>query len=59
MEKCDCMIKYMEKVMEDKENKIFIFVGIKCVVDEIICFFCQDGWLVFCKLKFVYVYIVY
>ncbi|KAH8178678.1 DEAD/DEAH box helicase domain-containing protein [Sarocladium implicatum] len=44
MEKRDRMIKHMEKVMEDKENKILIFVGTKRVADEITRFLRQDGW---------------
>lgn len=44
MEKRDKMIKHMEKVMEDKENKILIFVGTKRVADEITRFLRQDGW---------------
>jgi ATP-dependent RNA helicase DDX5/DBP2 len=44
MEKRDKMIKHMEKVMEDKENKILIFTGTKRVADEITRFLRQDGW---------------
>ncbi|CAF3654178.1 ATP-dependent RNA helicase dbp2, variant 2 [Fusarium graminearum] len=44
MEKRDRMIKHMEKVMENKENKILIFVGTKRVADEITRFLRQDGW---------------
>jgi ATP-dependent RNA helicase DDX5/DBP2 len=49
MEKRDRMIKHMEKVMEDKENKILIFVGTKRVADEITRFLRQDGWPALCK----------
>ncbi|KYK56655.1 ATP-dependent RNA helicase dbp-2 [Drechmeria coniospora] len=44
MEKRDRMIKHLEKVMENKENKILIFVGTKRVADEITRFLRQDGW---------------
>ncbi|CAN8096843.1 unnamed protein product [Discula destructiva] len=43
-EKRDKMIRHMEKVMEDKENKILIFTGTKRVADEITRFLRQDGW---------------
>ncbi|CEJ90598.1 Putative ATP-dependent RNA helicase dbp2 [[Torrubiella] hemipterigena] len=44
MEKRDKMIKHLEKVMDNKENKILIFVGTKRVADEITRFLRQDGW---------------
>lgn len=44
MEKRDKMIKHLEKVMENKENKILIFVGTKRVADDITRFLRQDGW---------------
>ncbi|KAM0348658.1 hypothetical protein ACHAPU_004093 [Fusarium lateritium] len=44
MEKRDRMIKHLEKVMENKENKILLFVGTKRVADEITRFLRQDGW---------------
>ncbi|KAM0518160.1 hypothetical protein ACHAPE_004567 [Trichoderma viride] len=44
MEKRDKMIKHLEKVMENKENKILIFVGTKRIADEITRFLRQDGW---------------
>lgn len=50
MEKRDRMIKHMEKVMEDKENKILIFVGTKRVADDITRFLRQDGWPALCEL---------
>ncbi|KAJ5150005.1 RNA helicase (Dbp) [Penicillium atrosanguineum] len=43
-EKRDRMIKHMEKVMEDRSNKILIFTGTKRVADEITRFLRQDGW---------------
>ncbi|EFY92383.1 ATP-dependent RNA helicase dbp-2 [Metarhizium acridum CQMa 102] len=44
MEKRDRMIKHLEQVMENKENKILIFVGTKRVADDITRFLRQDGW---------------
>ncbi|KAI6784754.1 ATP-dependent RNA helicase dbp-2 [Emericellopsis cladophorae] len=44
MEKRDRMIKHLEQVMDDKDNKILIFVGTKRVADEITRFLRQDGW---------------
>ncbi|OPB41101.1 ATP-dependent RNA helicase DBP2 [Trichoderma guizhouense] len=44
MEKRDKMIKHLEKVMENKENKILIFVGTKRIADDITRFLRQDGW---------------
>ncbi|KAI9896534.1 hypothetical protein N3K66_008706 [Trichothecium roseum] len=44
MEKRDRMIKHLEKVMDNKENKILIFVGTKRIADEITRFLRQDGW---------------
>ncbi|KAL6689725.1 P-loop containing nucleoside triphosphate hydrolase protein [Trichoderma pleuroticola] len=44
MEKRDRMIKHLEKVMENKENKILIFVGTKRIADDITRFLRQDGW---------------
>ncbi|PHH82858.1 hypothetical protein CDD82_4496 [Ophiocordyceps australis] len=44
MEKRDRMIKHLEKVMENKDNKVLIFVGTKRVADEITRFLRQDGW---------------
>ncbi|KAI9158938.1 ATP-dependent RNA helicase DBP2 [Paramyrothecium foliicola] len=44
MEKRDRMIKHLEKIMEDKENKCLIFVGTKRVADEITRYLRQDGW---------------
>lgn len=50
MEKRDRMIKHLEKVMENKENKILIFVGTKRIADDITRFLRQDGWPALCKL---------
>ena len=43
-EKRDRMLKHMENVMNDKNNKILIFTGTKRVADEITRFLRQDGW---------------
>ncbi|EOO00620.1 putative atp-dependent rna helicase dbp-2 protein [Phaeoacremonium minimum UCRPA7] len=43
-EKRERMIKHMEKIMDDKANKILIFTGTKRVADEITRFLRQDGW---------------
>ena len=48
-EKRDRAIKHLEKVMEDRENKILIFTGTKRVADEITRFLRQDGWPALCK----------
>lgn len=47
-EKRDRMIKHLEKVMDNKENKILIFVGTKRVADDITRFLRQDGWPALC-----------
>ncbi|KZF22743.1 p68 RNA helicase [Xylona heveae TC161] len=43
-EKRDKMTKHLERIMEDKDNKILIFTGTKRVADEITRFLRQDGW---------------
>ncbi|KAI1355737.1 Phosphomethylpyrimidine kinase-domain-containing protein [Xylaria sp. FL0043] len=43
-EKRDRMIKHLEKIMDNKENKCLIFVGTKRVADDITRFLRQDGW---------------
>ena len=43
-EKRDKCIRHLEKIMEDKNNKILIFTGTKRVADEITRFLRQDGW---------------
>jgi ATP-dependent RNA helicase DDX5/DBP2 len=48
-EKRDRMIKHLEKVMNDKKNKILIFTGTKRVADEITRYLRQDGWPALCK----------
>ena len=44
-EKRDRMLKHMENIMNDKNNKILFFTGTKRVADEITRFLRQDGWL--------------
>ncbi|KAI0402945.1 Phosphomethylpyrimidine kinase-domain-containing protein [Xylaria palmicola] len=43
-EKRDRMIKHLEKIMDNKENKCLLFVGTKRVADDITRFLRQDGW---------------
>ena len=49
MEKRDRMIKHLEKIMENKENKVLIFTSTKRTADEITRFLRQDGWPALCK----------
>ena len=48
-EKRDRMTKHLEKIMDDKDNKILIFTGTKRVADDITRFLRQDGWPALCK----------
>ena len=43
-EKRDRMTKHLEKIMEDRNNKVLIFTGTKRVADDITRFLRQDGW---------------
>ncbi|MCJ1363043.1 ATP-dependent RNA helicase dbp2 [Acarospora aff. strigata] len=43
-EKRERMSKHLERIMEDKDNKILIFTGTKRVADDITRFLRQDGW---------------
>ncbi|CRG86793.1 ATP-dependent RNA helicase DDX5/DBP2 [Talaromyces islandicus] len=43
-EKRDKMIKHLEKIMDDRKNKVLIFTGTKRIADEITRFLRQDGW---------------
>ncbi|KAK8214450.1 P-loop containing nucleoside triphosphate hydrolase protein [Phyllosticta capitalensis] len=43
-EKRDRMSKHLERIMDDKNNKVLIFTGTKRVADEITRFLRQDGW---------------
>lgn len=56
MEKRDRMIKLMEKIMEERDNKILIFTGTKRVADEITRFLRQDGWPALCRFFHHHVY---
>jgi ATP-dependent RNA helicase DDX5/DBP2 len=53
-EKRDKMTKHLEKIMEDKDNKILIFTGTKRVADDITRFLRQDGWPALCKFTFLH-----
>jgi len=48
-EKRDKMAKHLERIMDDKDNKILIFTGTKRVADEITRFLRQDGWPALCE----------
>lgn len=50
-EKRDRMIKHLEKIMDNKENKCLLFVGTKRVADEITRFLRQDGWPALCTFQ--------
>jgi ATP-dependent RNA helicase DDX5/DBP2 len=52
MDKRERMIKHMEKIMDDKKNKILIFTGTKRVADEITRYLRQDGWPALCMFLF-------
>jgi ATP-dependent RNA helicase DDX5/DBP2 len=43
-EKRDRMAKHLESIMDNKDNKVLIFVGTKRVADDITRFLRQDGW---------------
>ncbi|KAI9826120.1 MAG: ATP-dependent RNA helicase dbp2 [Thelocarpon impressellum] len=44
MDKRDRMTKHLERIMDDKDNKVLIFTGTKRVADEITRYLRQDGW---------------
>lgn len=48
-EKRDKMSKHLERIMDDKNNKVLIFTGTKRVADDITRFLRQDGWPALCK----------
>lgn len=50
-DKRERMIKHMEKIMEDRANKILIFTATKRVADEITRFLRQDGWPALCMFS--------
>ncbi|KAI9788257.1 MAG: ATP-dependent RNA helicase dbp2 [Peltula sp. TS41687] len=43
-DKRERMSKHLEKIMDDKDNKVLIFTGTKRVADEITRYLRQDGW---------------
>ncbi|KAL1976843.1 hypothetical protein VTN31DRAFT_3125 [Thermomyces dupontii] len=43
-EKRDRLIKHLEKIMDNRSNKVLIFTGTKRVADDITRFLRQDGW---------------
>ncbi|KAL9094697.1 MAG: hypothetical protein Q9165_002967 [Trypethelium subeluteriae] len=43
-EKRDRMTKHLERIMDDRNNKVLIFTGTKRVADDITRFLRQDGW---------------
>jgi len=43
-EKRDRMQKHLERIMEDRNNKILVFTGTKRIADDITRFLRQDGW---------------
>jgi len=51
-DKRDRMTKNLERIMDDKNNKILIFTGTKRVADEITRFLRQDGWPALCEYSF-------
>ena len=48
-DKREKMTKHLERIMEDKDNKVLIFTGTKRVADDITRFLRQDGWPALCK----------
>ncbi|KAK5245915.1 ATP-dependent RNA helicase dbp2, partial [Cryomyces antarcticus] len=52
-EKRDRMTKHLERIMDDKNNKILIFTGTKRVADDITRFLRQDGWPALCTFTFL------
>src|SRR4051812_30441880 len=51
-EKRDRMTKHLERIMDDRNNKVLIFTGTKRVADEITRFLRQDGWPALCKYSY-------
>ena len=47
-EKRDRMIKHLERIMDDKANKVLIFVSTKRIADDITRLLRQDGWPALC-----------
>jgi ATP-dependent RNA helicase DDX5/DBP2 len=48
-DKREKMTKHLERIMEDKDNKVLIFTGTKRVADDITRFLRQDGWPALCE----------
>lgn len=48
-DKRDRMSRHLEKIMEDRSNKVLIFTGTKRVADEITRYLRQDGWPALCE----------
>lgn len=53
-EKRDRMIKHLEKIMDNRSNKVLIFTGTKRVADDITRFLRQDGWPALCMFSSSY-----
>ena len=53
-DKRERMTKHLEKIMENRENKVLLFTGTKRVADEITRFLRQDGWPALCKFYSTY-----
>lgn len=51
-EKRDRLIKHLEKIMDNRSNKVLIFTGTKRVADDITRFLRQDGWPALCMCLF-------
>lgn len=48
-EKRERLSKHLERIMDDRNNKVLIFVGTKRVADDVTRFLRQDGWPALCK----------
>jgi ATP-dependent RNA helicase DDX5/DBP2 len=48
------MIAQLEKIMENKENKVLLFTSTKRTADEITSFLRRDGWPALCKFRAFY-----
>jgi ATP-dependent RNA helicase DDX5/DBP2 len=49
MDKRERITRHLEKIMDDRTNKVLIFVGTKRVADEITKYLRQDGFPALCK----------
>ena len=52
-EKRERMTKHLEKIMENRDNKVLLFTGTKRVADDITRFLRQDGWPALCMYSFL------